>query len=109
MRFREVGQRRITRAAHVRLLEGIGRRVEVPSRQMEINRRVRQIGVAQQELNRAQVSARFEQMCGVRVRSVCGVTRLSIPPCAPRDTASQITLSVMGASARQPWCVPGNR
>jgi hypothetical protein len=34
---------------------------------MEIHRRVRQIGVAEQELNGAQVSARFQEMRGVGV------------------------------------------
>ena len=36
------------------------------------------------------------------------MTRLSIPAFrAARRTASQITFVVIGASARQPWCVPG--
>ena len=52
---------------HLQLLERVGRRMEVPSREMEIDRRVRQIGVAQQELNGAQVSARFQEMRRVRV------------------------------------------
>ena len=46
----------------MQLLERIRRRVEVSSREMEIHRRVRQIGVAQQELDRPQVGARFQQM-----------------------------------------------
>ena len=52
---------------HLQLLERVGRRMEMPSREMEIHRRVRQIGVTQQELNRAQVSARFQEMRRVRV------------------------------------------
>ena len=51
----------------MQLLKGIGRRVEVPSREVEIDGRVRQVGVTQQELNRPQVGARFEQMRRVRV------------------------------------------
>ena len=51
----------------MQLLERIRRRVEVSSREMEIDRRVRQIGVAQQELDRPQVGARFQQMGRVRV------------------------------------------
>ena len=39
---------------------------------------------------------------------MCGVTRLSMPAFrAARRTASQITFVVIGASARQPWRVPG--
>ena len=52
---------------HLALLERVGRRMEVPSREMEIHRRVRQIGVTQQELNRAQVSAGFQEMRRVGV------------------------------------------
>ena len=82
----------------MQLLERIRRRVEVSSREMEIDRRVRQIGVSQQELNRPQVGAGFQQM------------RRAIPALrVARRTASQITFDVMGASARQPWCVPGKR
>ena len=55
------------RRRHMQLLEGIRRRLQVASRQMEIHRRVRQIGVAEQELNRAQVGARFQQMRRVGV------------------------------------------
>jgi len=55
------------RVWHLQLLEWVGRCMEVPSREMEIHRRVRQIGVTQQELNRAQVSARFQEMRRVRV------------------------------------------
>ena len=54
-------------AGHVQLLERIRRRVQVPSREVEIHRRVRQVGVAEQQLNRAQVGARFQEMRRVRV------------------------------------------
>ena len=65
---------------------------------------------AQQELNGAQVSARFQEMRRVhvpqRVRCHAFVdARLR----AARRTASQITFVVIGASARQPRCVPGKR
>ena len=63
----QTGPRHHRGRCHVQLLKGIRRRVEVPSREVEIHRRVRQIGVAQQELNRAQVGARFQQMRRVRV------------------------------------------
>jgi hypothetical protein len=41
--------------------------MEVPSRQVQIRGRVRQVGVAQQQLNRSKIGARFQKMCGVRV------------------------------------------
>ena len=63
----ETGPRHHGRRYHVQLLKGIGGRVEVPSREVEIDGRVRQVGVTQQELNRPQVGARFEQMRRVRV------------------------------------------
>ena len=94
----------------MQLLERIRRRVEVASREMERHRRVRQIGVAQQDLNRAQVSARFQEMRGVRVpQRVRRHAFVDAAFRAARRTASQITFVVMGASARQPWCVPGKR
>jgi len=37
---------------------------------MEIDRRVRQIGMAEQQLNRTKVGARFQQMRGVRVSAI---------------------------------------
>ncbi len=51
----------------MQLLKRIGRRVEVAAREVEIHRRVRQVGVTEQELNRAQVRTRFQQMRGVGV------------------------------------------
>jgi hypothetical protein len=51
----------------MQLRKWIGRRVEVPSREVEIHRRVRQVSVAQQELNRPQVGARFQEMRRVGV------------------------------------------
>jgi hypothetical protein len=95
---------------HLQLLQRIRGRVEVPSREVEIDRRVWDIDVAEQQLDGAQIGTRFQWMGRVRVRNVCGVTRLSIPAFrAARRTASQITFVVIGASARQPWWVPGKR
>ena len=54
----------------MQLLKRIGCRVEVASREVEIHRRVRQVGVTEQELNRAQVRPRFEQMRRVGVPDV---------------------------------------
>ena len=51
----------------MQLLERIRRRVEVSSREVEIHRRVREVRMAEQELNRPQVGARFEKMRRVRV------------------------------------------
>ena len=95
---------------HVQLLKRNGRRLKVPSGQVEIHRRVRQVGVAQEELNRPQVGPASSRWVAYECRSVCGVTRLSIPAFrAARRTASQITFVVIGASARQPLRVPGKR
>ena len=55
------------RRRHLQLLQRIRRRLQVAPREVEIHRRVRQVGVAEQELNRAQVGARFQQMRRVRV------------------------------------------
>ena len=51
----------------MQLLERIRRRVEMSPREVEIHRRVREIRVAQQELNRPQVGAGFQEMRRVRV------------------------------------------
>jgi hypothetical protein len=94
----------------VQLLKRIGRCVEVASREVEIHRRVRQVGVTEQELNRAQVRTRFQQMCGIGVpERVRRDAFVDAGLRAARRTASQITLLVIGASARQPLRVPGKR
>ena len=54
----------------MQLLKGIGRRVKVASREVEIHRGVRQVGMTEQELDRAQVRARFQQMRGVGVTTI---------------------------------------
>ena len=69
----------------MQLLEWIRRRVKVAAREVEIHGRVRQVGVTEQELNRAQVCTRFEQMRGVgvpqRVRRDAFVDPgLAVPP-----------------------------
>ena len=46
----------------MQLLERIRRRLEMSPREVEIHRRVREIRVAQQELNRPQVGASFQEM-----------------------------------------------
>ena len=40
---------------HLQLLERVRRRLEMPSREVQIHRRVREIGMAEQQLNRPQV------------------------------------------------------
>ena len=87
----------------MQLLKWIGRRLEVPSREVEVHRRVRQVGVTEQELNRAQVGARFQEMGRVRVSQ-----RVRRDPFVDACLAcgqvhrSQITFVVIGVSARQP-------
>ena len=49
----------------LQLLERIRCRLEMPSREVQIHRRVREIGMAEQQLNRSQVGTCFEQMRGV--------------------------------------------
>ena len=48
------------RPRHLQLLQRIRSGLKVSLREVEIHRRVRQVGVPQQELNCAQVGARFE-------------------------------------------------
>ena len=52
---------------HLQVLQRIRRRLEVPLRQMEIHRRVRQVRVAQQHLDRPQVRAGLQQVRRVRM------------------------------------------
>ena len=65
----------------------------------------------EEQLDRAQVGARFQQMRGVRVAQ--RVRRDALVDAGLRArrsrTASQITFAVIGASARQPCRVPGKR
>jgi hypothetical protein len=48
------------RPRHLHLCQRIRGGLEVSLREVQIHRRVRQVGVPQQELNRAQVGTRFE-------------------------------------------------
>ena len=55
------------RVWHLQLLEWVGRGVEVASREVEIDRRVREVGVTEEQLNGPQIRARLEQVRGVGV------------------------------------------
>ena len=58
---------RTTGAGTCSCSSGFGRGLEMPLREVQIHRRVREVGVAQEQLDRAQVGARFEQVRRVRV------------------------------------------
>jgi hypothetical protein len=62
------------RCGHLQLLQRIGRGLQVTARQMEIHRGVRKIGVAEEYLDRPQVSAGFQQMRRVRVAPIFPAT-----------------------------------
>ena len=57
--FRRRRDRRNRRRRHVQLLQRIRRGMEVSLREVEIDGRVGQIGMAQQQLDRPQIGARF--------------------------------------------------
>ena len=91
------------RRRHPQLLERVRRRLEMPSREVQVHRRVREIGMTEQQLNRPQVGTRFEQVRRIGVPQGVWRQRLSMPALrVARRTASQITFEVIGASARQP-------
>ena len=48
-------------------IQRIGDGLQMPLRQVEVEDRVLELHVAQQQLNRAQVGAGFQEMCGVRM------------------------------------------
>ena len=52
---------------HLQLLQRIRRRLEVPLRQMQIHGRVREVRVAEEDLNRPQVCAGLQEMRRVRM------------------------------------------
>ena len=52
---------------HLQLLERIRGCLQVASREVQINGRVREVSVPEQELNRAQVRTSFQQMRRIRV------------------------------------------
>ena len=58
---------RTTGAGHLQLLQRIRRGLQVAPGQVEIDRRVREVGVAEQQLDGAEVRARFQQMRRVAV------------------------------------------
>ena len=76
----QTGPRHDHRPGHLQLLQGIRRGLEVPPRKVQIHRGVRQIGVAQQELNRAQISPCFQQMRRVRVPQRILTLLMNRPP-----------------------------
>jgi len=54
-------------------LQGVqwaGKRLQVPAGKVQINRRVFEPDMAEQELNGAQVGSRFQQMRGIRMSSM---------------------------------------
>ena len=57
---------------HLQLLQGIRGRLQVALRQMEIHRRVREVGVAEQHLNGAQVGPGFQQVRRIAYGGACG-------------------------------------
>ena len=67
-------------------------------RQVEVNHRLAQVGVAEQQLNGAQVGAGFEQMCGEAMSKSVGMQRTPARLADCRQ-ACQTTLSVIGVSA----------
>ncbi len=58
---------RTTGGRHVQLLQGIRCGLQMARRQMQIHRRMRQIGVPEQDLDRAEIGAGFEQVRGIRM------------------------------------------
>ena len=59
------------RRRHLQLLERIRRRLQVAPREVQIDRRVREVGVAQQHLDRPQVGAGLQEMRRVRCVAAC--------------------------------------
>ena len=55
------------RRRHLQLLEGIRRRLQMAPREVEIDGRVREVGVPEQHLDGAQVGAGLQQMRRVAV------------------------------------------
>ena len=76
---------------------------------MQIQRRVPDVHVAEEQLYRAQVRATFEEMGREEWRIRWGLTRRRKPArVAAVTTASQSTRFVIGLSARQLCTMPGN-
>ena len=55
---------------HLQGVQRVGKGLQVPARKVQINRRVFESDMAQQELDRAQVGSRFQQMRGVGMSQV---------------------------------------
>ena len=67
---------------------------------MDVHHRLAQVGMAEQQLDRAQVGAAFEQMCGEAVSKRVGVQRfVHAAALGRRRQACQTTFSVIGVSA----------
>ncbi len=78
--------------------------------QVQIDRRVGQLGVSEQHLNGAKIRTGFKQVVAKLCRNVWGETRLVIPAAfAASVTAIQATFVVTGTSARQLFSMPGKR
>ena len=92
-------------------LERVGNRLQMPSRQMQVDGRVIELSMAEQHLNGPQVGAGFQQVGGeavpqrVRRDALLDAGRAS----PPRSRLSRRSSSVIGTSARQLFSMPGNR
>ena len=60
-------RRAVSGAGDRHRIQRIRDRLQVPTREVQIDHRVFEFHVAEQQLDGAQVGARFEQMCGVRM------------------------------------------
>lgn len=58
---------------------------------MQVDGRVREVGVAEQDLNRAQVRARFEEVGGVRMAQ--RLLTLLMNPLLPSSTTATIRIT----------------
>ena len=57
-------------AGNLQGVQGVGKRLQVPARKVQINRRVFEPDMAEQELNGAQIGSRFQQMGGIRMATM---------------------------------------
>ena len=70
--FRNLRDRgRSAGAETLHLLEGIRRGLQMAPREVQVHRRVRQVRVAEQQLNRPQVGAGFEEVGRVSSVAAC--------------------------------------
>ena len=65
-RFRRV-RRAVSGRGDRHRIERIGDRLQMPLREVQVDHRVFQLDVAEEQLNRAQVGARFQEMRRVRM------------------------------------------